>query len=258
MLALLVTLAVNLAEATPHPAAAPAAMPASKPTTSATTTTPAPPPEVPAAPTPAPAAQRPLDSDAPGIEDVAVASSNPDVAPVVTAVLSDNGSGIGSAIVSYRVDGAAEWQTVALAGKPGDNWVGRLPDGTQRTGFSWCLDVTDKMGNAGHLGTRERPFAVPAATEGTLLQLEHEPQKGVHPAWVMVAFGAGVLSGAGAGAFAIDLATSTTRAKNAADATTRTALQKAITQDAAIASVLGVVGAAGIATGIMLLVFSAE
>ena len=245
MLALLVTLVVA---ASPPVAAAPPTATASAPAAQPVTSTPA--PVAPADPL--------IDSDAPGIEDVAVAASNPDVAPVITAVLSDNGSGIGSAILSYRVAGAAEWQTLALAGTPGDNWVGRLPDGPQRTGFSWCLDVTDKSGTAGHLGTRERPFEVPAATEGTLSQLEHEPQKGIHPAWVMVAFGGGVLSGAGAGAFAIDLGTSNTRLKNTVDTTTRTALQHAITQDAQIASVLGVVGAAGIATGIVLLVFSAE
>jgi hypothetical protein len=221
------------------------------------------------------------DVEAPIIEDIAAAASSPDTAPVVTVMMSDRGSGIGDAAVVYRLPGSAEWKRAPLqgSGTAGSSlFIAHLPDGLQRTGFEYYVEASDKAGNGpARIGSAEAPVPVAKATEATSKRLDRQREAeqdqstavtGIHPGWIMLALGTGVLAGAGAGAYLIDLSISSSR-KAAAEAdlrksptadqrqdleAARDGYQNAIVYDAAIASVLGVVAVAALATGTALLV----
>ena len=84
----------------------------------------------------------PVDAEPPTIEDVAAAASNPDASPVITVMMSDHGSGVGSAFVHFRAKGG-EWQRADLKGGTSGMFIARLPDGTQRSGFEYWIEATD-------------------------------------------------------------------------------------------------------------------
>ena len=206
----------------------------------------------------------PVDVDPPLIEDVAAASSNPDAAPVITVMMSDRGTGVGSAFVHFRAP-RGEWQKVDLKGGTTGLFIARLPDGVQRTGFEYWVEATDIAGNGpARIASPDRPIVVDKATEPTLQRVERQRAAAelaapiaIHPAWLMLSLGVGVAAGAGAGAFALDIK-NVLQTIDAEQPTgeRRAELEQARTLDIAAAATLGVVAVAGLATGVVLVVLS--
>ncbi len=206
----------------------------------------------------------PVDTDAPIIEDVAAAASNPDAAPILTVMISDRGTGVGSAFVHFSTKGG-EWQKADLKGGTTGMFVARLPDGTQRTGFEYWIEATDIAGNGpATIASPDRPIAVEQATEPTMKRVERQRSQAeasapisIHPAWLMLSLGLGVAAGAGAGAFALDIKNvQQTIALEQPTGARRDELDQALTTDVTAASTLGVVAVAGLATGVVLVVLS--
>ena len=218
------------------------------------------------------------DTEPPIIEDLAAAASNPEAQPVVTVMLSDPGTGVGTANVFYRGRGFNTWSKASLKGATSGLFIARLPDGLQKTGFDYYVEATDVAGNGPtRIGSTDTPIKVEAATEATMKVLARqeaarvEPRPPIDPAWLMLSLGVGVLAGAGCGAYALDIVGTgrkiddvndrlndpgiSAKTKTALE-TSRTALQTASVQDTVIATVLGIVGAAGLATGSTLVVIA--
>lgn len=211
------------------------------------------------------------DTEPPIIEDLAAAAANPAAAPVITVMLTDNGTGIGNAFVFYRGPGQS-WSKAELKGGTTGLFIARLPDGLQRTGFDYYVEATDVAGNGpARIGSPEAPIHVERATVATLDRIANEPKVEaradpihIHPAWMMLSLAVGVLAGGGAGAYAMDLAgvnksigidETNLADPNLSDVgrkkiqANEAQLKQAATQDTVIAAILGVVGAAGIVTG---------
>lgn len=221
----------------------------------------------------------PQDADPPIIEDVAAAASSPQAAPVVTVMMSDRGTGIGNAAVVFRALNASEWQRAELKGGTTGLFIARLPDGLQRTGFEYYIEASDIAGNGpARIASAAAPIRVDAATVATTERLKEARAAeavgpAIHPAFLMLSLGVGVLASAGAGAYALDLASigariedvdteldsgSPSDARRAELITTRASLETAQRGDLVIAAVLGVVAVAGLGTGITLVVLSTE
>lgn len=221
-------------------------------------------------------AAAPTDVEAPIIEDVAAAASNPDAQPVITVMMSDRGTGVGTAFVVFRPASHEPWTRAELRGGTSGLFIARLPDGLQKSGFDYYIEATDVAGNGpARIGSPEVPIRVERATVATITRIAEqkivEPGPAIHPGWLMLSLGTGVLAGAGAGAYAIDLnglnnkigdvdealaGTDLTDDQRARLAARRDALETAALQDTVMATVLGVVGAAGIITGTTLVVLS--
>ena len=143
------------------------------------------------------------DKEPPVIEDLAVAAQNPAASAVVTALLSDE-TGVAKAMFFYRTLPAApdeKYQALELDGDRRGLFMAKLPDGPQRTGFEYYVEVTDMAGNPPtRLGSVGRPFVVDRAVEATreraARQKALEPQK-MGPGWAALALGVGALTGAG-------------------------------------------------------------
>lgn len=208
----------------------------------------------------------PVDVEPPIIEDVAAAASNPDAAPVITVMMADRGSGVGTAAVHFRPKGGTDWQKVELKGGTSGMFIARLPEGTQRTGFEYWIEATDIAGNGpATIASPDRPIVVDKATEPTLQRVERQRAEAeaaapikIHPAWLMLSLGVGVVAGAGAGAFALDIKNvQQTIDLEQPTGARRAELEQARTTDVAAASTLAVVAVAGLATGVVLVVLSA-
>lgn len=226
-------------------------------------------------PVPAPEAE---DTTPPRIEDLAVAAANPDTAPLLTAVFTDDYSGVAEAVVRFRAPGEAAYRSVSFEAGSGGLFLARLPDGLQRTGFEYYVEVFDAAKNGpAQLGSAEAPLQVAAAKEGTLARLAREEREdvagAVHPGWVMLAMGTGLATGAASGFFWYDLLAvvqpnlekvnqeldggSLTPARAAELEAQRAALEGSSTGNAIVGAILGVVAAAALTTGVALLVVSA-
>lgn len=202
------------------------------------------------------------DEKAPLIEDVAVAASSPNTAPMVTAVITDDWSGVERAHVYFRPLGEPAFMKAALNPGTGGLFIARLPDGTQKRGFEYYVEVWDAANNGpSRMGSPEEPYRIEPAAEGTVTRLEREQEAAamgpVHPAWMMLSLGGGVLMAAGSGIFWLDLVNLQGQLASETDPERRVELDDAILGDIVLGSVLGVVAAAGLATGISLLVYSA-
>lgn len=214
-------------------------------------------------PLPLPGADGASDDDnAPIIEDVAVAASSPSTAPMVTAVITDDWSGVEKADVYFRRPGASTYEKTPLHPGTGGLFIGRLPDGTQTTGFEYYVEVWDAANNGPtRTGTPEEPLQVQPAAEGTVARLEREQDQAalgpVHPAWMMLSLGGGVLAAAASGVFWLDFMNLQAERATETNPERQTILDQALLGDMVIGSVLGVVATAGIATGVGLLVYSA-
>lgn len=202
------------------------------------------------------------DTRAPLIEDVAVAAANPATPPMITAVITDDWSGVEEASVYYRPIGDDEFQKVPLHAGRGGLFVARLPDGVQRRGFAYYVEVYDAAKNGPALmGTAEQPFIIPAASEGTPARLERERSRAelgpVHPAFMMLSLGTGLLAGAGAGVFWLDYAKVSGQLKTEPAGPRRQELEEANVGNVAIGGVLSVIAGAALVTGVGLLVYAA-
>lgn len=216
-----------------------------------------------------------IDTEPPSVDDFAVAAQNPNGAPYVTAVITDDASGVASAIVFTRQAGKLEWQQTPLVANDGGLFLGKLPEGLQKTGFEYYVEVTDAKGNGPTtVGSRNAPHIVEPAGMGELAREKipvEQAQFVVHPAWVMVAVGAGILAAGISGIFWYDLGglvierqdnqalldmgglSNADRAElEAANAN----IDNAIIGDIAIAGTLTAIAAAALGTGVGMLVFT--
>lgn len=217
------------------------------------------------------------DKQPPLIEDLAVAVGSPTTPPMITAVITDDWSGIERADIYFRRPGESEYQKVALNPGSGGLFIGRLPDGIQSTGFEYYVEVWDAAKNGPtRMGEPERPYPVEAAAEGTLDRIarqEREALEGpVHPGWVMLAMGAGIAASAFSGVFWYDLfnvvqpqiddidgqlgAGNLSAGDRAALEKSRAAFENSRTGDVVFGSILGVVGVAALGTGAALMIAS--
>jgi hypothetical protein len=220
----------------------------------------------------------PSDTDPPIIEDVAAASSNPRAAPAITVMMSDRGTGIGSAFVIYRQLPSGEWQKAELKGGTTGLFIARLPAGLLVSGFEYYIEASDIAGNGpARIASALAPIRVERATQATTDRLREEREAvnvgpAIHPAFLMLSLGVGVLAGAGAGAYALDLASIGSRigdvdtelatgglsdTRRAELLAARGALETAQRGDLVITSILGIVAVAGLGTGVTLVVLSA-
>ena len=223
---------------------------------------------------PASVASSPTSASPFQLEGVTVASDNPLAAPVVTATLL-HGAGTATATLWFR-SGAEEWKSTPMASGPTGLCLVRLPDGLQLTGFSFFVEAKDGAGGSAAAGSRASPIDVPPATEGNAERVTRDARDagamvGPHPAFVMMALGAGVLAGAGAGVFGYDLAVVNSRlaatdAELAANPTAarraellgeQDSLGKAAVQDTVATVIFGVVAGVAVVTGSALLVVAA-
>ena len=203
-----------------------------------------------------------------------VASDNPAAAPVVTATLV-NGSASAVVTLWWR-SGAEEWQAKPMASGPTGLCLTRLPDGLQLTGFSFFVIAADGAGGSAAVGSRATPIEVPPASEGNALRVARDARDadalvGPHPAFVMMALGAGVLAGGGAGVFGYDLAivnsrltkteaelaSSPSASRRAELLAEQGSLGQAAVQDTIATVLFGVVSGVAVVTGVVLLVVGA-
>lgn len=225
---------------------------------------------------PLPSAPEVDDDTPPLIEDLAVAAGNPTTPPMITAVITDDWSGVERAEIFFRAPGAAEFDKVAFSPGAGGLFIARLPDGVQKTGFEYYVEVWDAAKNGPtRMGSPEAPLPVEAAAEGTLDRLERQEREAlegpVHPGWVMLAMGTGVVASAVSGLFWIDLLNvvqpniDVIHKDLAANpsATRRAELEKSLTTyensrtgDLVFGAVTGVIGVAALGTGVALMIVS--
>lgn len=211
------------------------------------------------------ASEDPPDVNAPIIEDLAVAAGNPRTPPMITAVITDDWSGVEQATIFFRAPGEVDFKKATLEPGSGGLFIARLPEGTQREGFQYYVEVFDAAKNGpSRLGSPLEPFEVGPADIGTLDRIERERQRAelgpIHPAWMMVSLGTGIVAGAGTGVFLIDIFANVNpnleQAQMVGDTDAVATWERARLADATIASVLGVISAAGLATGIGLLIYA--
>ena len=214
------------------------------------------------------------DTAGPVVIDLSIAADNPASAPVVTTMLRDD-VGVASAVVHWRTKGQP-WQQAVLVGGTGPLRIARLPDGPQRTGFSMWIEAKDDAGNMTHVASEHAPLEIKAAVEGNSQRVTRETAaadvvRGPDPGWVMLALATGIAAGAGSGIFFYDMNVIATRsdqvnkllgddvsaARRQELEGARDELQTGFIQDAVVATTLGVVGVAGLVTGVTLLVFAA-
>lgn len=209
--------------------------------------------------------QEAVDVKPPSIDDFAIAAGSPDAAVRVTAVVTDDASGIEAVEVFYRVgDEVREFSRVTLEAQTGGLFMGIFPDGPQRTGFAYYAEAKDAAGNVARLGDPEKPFKVAAPRQSgmaTLEQARYEPvdEPLVAPVWIALALGAGVLAAAGGAIFLVDFGRLflVTLPEETPGTQRHTLVQQLMIGDAVIGGILAVLGAAGIATGTGLLVVAA-
>ncbi len=202
------------------------------------------------------------DTTPPLIEDLAVASQSPGVAPMITAIITDDWSGVEDAAVYYRPLAGGAYKKVQLVAGRGGVFVARLPDGTQLDGFAYYVEVFDAAGNGpARMGSPEQPFTVVPAVEGTSARLEREQLRAeigpVHPAFMVLSLGGGILAAAGAGVFWLDYANINGQLATEPPGARRKELEDAALGDVAIAGVLSVVAVAALASGVGLLIYAA-
>ncbi len=225
----------------------------------------------------APAVPPVVDTTPPSIEDFAVAAGSPDAPPRVTAVVTDDASGVDQVRVYFRTSTAGPFSYADLAAGDGGLFVGSLGMGIQRTGFFYYVEVKDAAGNAELLGHADRPIFIPAAgpSVGKTYEKPVPPREGppIATYWVALAYGIGIVSLAGASVAAFDL-TRTMLILNAnqpwvsslgiiddefksISAGTRQQFQTAAILDSAAAGILAVIGVAAFSTGTGLLIYNA-
>lgn len=151
------------------------------------------------------------DHEPPVIEDLAVAAINPDAPPMFTAIFTDDYSGVERAEVYFRTPSATTYSVVAFTPGQGGLFLARLPDGVQKEGFAYYVEVWDAARNGPtRLGSPEAPLSVAPAVESTTARMAREERARnagkVHPGIVMGVMGAGIVLGAASGLFWYDLA----------------------------------------------------
>lgn len=216
-----------------------------------------------AAPAPSAGAR---DTEPPRIEDIAVAAANPNMAPMVTAVITDDYSGVDRALFFYRLTGENEFKKAVLVPGAGGLFIARLPDGVQLKGFDYYVEVYDAANAApSRIGSADVPLFVPAASGGTTLSSTYveDEFEGAHPGWVMLSIGSGMVLSAASGWFFYDLGTVVLPALKEAegkqlDDQSEAALRNSLVGDVLMGSALATLGVAALGTGVVLMALSSD
>lgn len=203
----------------------------------------------------------------PVIEDFAVASGNWGTAPRVTAVLSDDLSGVDTAILYYRRTSEDTFEQATLYPGSGGLFMAVLPDGLQQTGFQYYCQVTDAAGNVSFLGGPGRAYDVPAARQYKAPpppKVEKQPgdddeQFAISPIWVFLP-GAGAviataISGVAFGVAYVSYATNLSKTNLSEER--RRAYELNIIGDVVIGAAAGVVALAGFGTAGGIIIYNA-
>ncbi|MFZ9886552.1 MAG: hypothetical protein ACO3JL_03525 [Myxococcota bacterium] len=199
-----------------------------------------------------------FDKGAPLVDDLSVAASGPDVAPVISAVVRDAETSVARVEVCHRAAGRSDaFSCVAMAKGEQDLFLARLPDGLQTSGFSFFLVAYDAAENVARFGAEEKPIEVPAASEGTLERLDREERLlaygAVHPGWIMLSLGTGLLAAGVAGVFWSDYANMHALQQSETDPALRSRREEVLLGDLLWAGGLSTVAAVGTVTGVVLL-----
>lgn len=199
-----------------------------------------------------------VDKGLPLVEDLSIAASGPSVAPVVSAVVRDAETSVVRVEVCYRATGVVEgFSCLPMAKGEGDLFLARLPDGLQTSGFSLYLVAHDAAENKARFGSEEKPLEVAAASEGTLERIEREERLlaygAVHPGWIMVSLGTGLLAAGGAGVFWTDYANMRALQQSETDPSLEARREEVLLGDLLWAGGLSVVAVLGTVTGAVLL-----
>lgn len=205
-----------------------------------------------------PAADAIIDKGLPLIEDLSIAASGPSVAPVVSAVVRDAETSVVRVEVCYRAaKGGEDFSCLPMAKGERDLFLARLPDGLQTSGFSLYLVAHDAGENEARFGSEDKPLEVAAASEGTLERLDREERLlaygVVHPGWVMLSLGTGLLAAGGAGLFWSDYANMRALQQREADPSLEARREEVLLGDLIWAGGLTAIAAAGTVTGVVLL-----
>lgn len=204
----------------------------------------------------------PSDQNAPSFDDVAVAAGSGGSVSRVTAIVTDDLTGVESVIVFYRSGDEVLYREAKLVAGEGGLFLGQLPAGIQNVGFSYYLEAKDAAGNLAQLGTPERPFVVAPAGESDLVRIERQanvapPEPTIHPAWIALAIGTSVVVTVGAAAFWVDFIRIQLLLREPLTDAYRAQVEQAGIADLAIASVLSVAAVVTVGLGVGLLVFAA-
>lgn len=227
---------------------------------------PAPAEPAPAAPRPAFERADPVDTTPPRIDDFAVAASDPALAPLVSAVITDDLSGVDRALFYFRPTGTDQFQKAVLSPATGGLFLVRLPDGAQRTGFDYYVEVYDAAQNEpARLGSIENPLWVPAASESSRVDFGDTAfeGEGIHPGWVMFTMGSGLILSGAAGSLFYDLGVvvlpqlDETRNPGLEEGK-RTDLRNAMMGDIVLGSLLGVAGVTALGAGAVMMALAAD
>lgn len=199
-----------------------------------------------------------VDKGLPLVEDLSIAASGPSVAPVVSAVVRDAETSVSRVEVCYRATGGVEgFSCLPMAKGERDLFLARLPDGLQTSGFSLYLVAHDAAENEARFGSEEKPLEVAAASEGTLERLDREERLlaygAVHPGWIMLSLGTGLLAAGGAGIFWSDYANMRALQQSETDPARKARREEVLLGDLLWAGGLTVVAAVGTVTGAVLL-----
>jgi hypothetical protein len=210
----------------------------------------------------APTDSGPVDTTPPTFDDVAVAAGRGGQVSRVTAIVTDDMSGVESVVVFFRTKDEILFREAKLVAGEGGLFLGQLPPGIQNIGFSYYLEATDAGGNIARLGSQERPFVVAAAGESDLVRIERQenitpPEPTIHGGWVALALGAGVVVTVAAAAFWIDFVRIQLLLREPLTPAYREQVEQAAIGDLAIASVLSLLAVVSVGTGATLLVFAA-
>jgi hypothetical protein len=204
----------------------------------------------------------PVDSIPPTFDDVAVAAGRGGAISRVTAIVTDDMSGVESVVVFFRTPDEILFREAKLVAGEGGLFLGQLPKGIQNRGFSCYLEAKDAGGNVAQLGTQERPFVVAAAGESDLVRIERqenytEPEPAIHSAWIALALGTAVVVTVAATAFWIDFVRIQILLREPLTPAYREQVEQAALGDLAIAGVLSALAVVSIGTGTTLLVVAA-
>lgn len=205
--------------------------------------------------------QGPVDTTPPTFDDLAVAAGRGGAVSRVTAVVTDDMSGVDSVIIFFRTGDEVLFREAKLVAGEGGLFLGQLPPGIQNSGFSYYIEAQDAGGNKAQLGTPERPFVVAPAGESDLVRLEREeayepPAPTIHGAWIALALGTGVIVTVAAAAFWVDFVRIQLLLREPLTDAYRTQVEQAALGDLAIASVMSILAVAAVGTGTGLLIFA--
>ena len=214
----------------------------------------------------------PKDTTPPSIDDIAIAVMNPDAAPIATALLSDDSSGVEKATLFVRKREERRFTEVALKHTNGGMFIAQIPGGLQKTGFFYYVEVYDAAGNGpAQVGSEEKPLWVDPAVTPTIQRIaDPDPGDGyrIHPGLVAGVLIAGVAATIASSWFWYDYAVVIPQKKAVIDGDSGISeadrneflaqVQTKALGDIAIGSVLTTVGLATTATGVGLAFFALD